>query len=218
MVPVVLLLDGYIANASEPWKVPDLAALPEFIVNLPDQPNGTFQPFSRDPETLARPWAVPGTAGLEHRIGGIERSDGTGNISYDPDNHQRMTELRAAKVQRVADDLPAIDVELGPQEGDVAVVAWGSTYGPVEAAVNELLKEGRAVSHIHLRTLSPLPDDLEALLRRFSHVLVVEMNTGQLRRLIRSEYLIPAHGLNQISGRPFKVATVKQAVRELLEA
>ena len=218
MVPVVLLLDGYIANASEPWRLPDLAALPEFVRNAPAQPDGTFQPFQRDSDTLARPWAVPGTEGFEHRIGGIERSDGSGNISYEPDNHQRMTELRAAKVQRAVTDLEKADVELGPQEGKVAVVAWGSTYGPVEAAVNELLKENFAVSHIHLRSLSPLPDGLEELLRRFSEVLVVEMNSGQLRRLIRSEYLIPAHGLNQISGRPFTVAKVKQAVRALVEA
>lgn len=217
MVPVLVLMDGYIANASEPWRVPDIASLPKIEIPIPRAHNEPFQPLARDPETLARAWASPGMPGLEHRIGGIERADGTGHISYEPDNHQHMTDLRADKVARAAAHLPPAAIELGDAESDVAVVAWGSTYGPVEAAVNELLKEGRRVAHVHLRSLSPLPEGLEELLRRFKRVLVVEMNNGQLRRLIRSEFLIPAEGLNQVSGRPFTVAKVKSAVRQLLD-
>ncbi len=217
MVPVILLMDGYIANASEPWQLPDLDQLPRIERSPPSVGDGPFQPFLRDPETLSRPWASPGMAGLEHRIGGIERSDGSGHISYDPDNHQRMTDLRAEKVSRASRLVPRASIELGEATGDVALVAWGSTHGPVAAAVNELRKEGHAVSHVHLRNLSPLPDGLEDLLKGFRHVLVVEMNKGQLRRLIRSEFLLPAHGLNQVTGRPFTVAKVKRAVHELLD-
>lgn len=217
MVPVLLLMDGYIANASEPWRIPDIASLPKIEIPIPLTNEEPFRPFERDPETLARPWASPGMKGLEHRIGGIERADGTGHISYDPDNHQIMTDLRAEKIARASAHLPPASIELGEAGGDVAVVAWGSTYGAVEAAVNELLKEDLNVAHIHLRNLSPLPTGLEQLLRNFKRVLVVEMNNGQLRRLIRSEFLIAAEGLNQVSGRPFTVAKVKSAVRKLLD-
>ncbi len=217
MVPVLLLMDGYIANASEPWRLPDIASLPVIEVPKPSMDGAQFQPFARNPDTLARPWAAPGLPGFEHRIGGIERAEGTGHISYDPDNHQRMTNLRAEKVARAAAHIPPAAIELGVAEGDVAVVAWGSTYGPVEAAVNELLKEGQRVAHIHLRNLSPLPTGIDNLLNNFKCVLVVEMNNGQLRRLLRSEFLIPAEGLNQVSGRPFTVAKVKSAIRQLLE-
>ena len=217
MVPVLLLMDGYIANASEPWRIPDIASLPKIEIPIPIADDEPFRPFARDPETLARPWASPGMVGLEHRIGGIERADGTGHISYEPDNHQRMTDLRADKVARAAAHLPPASIELGAAEGDVVVVGWGSTYGPLEAAVNELLKEDLKVAHVHLRSLSPLPQGLEQLLKGFKRVLVVEMNNGQLRRLIRSEFLIPAEGLNQVSGRPFAVAKVKSAIRQLLD-
>jgi len=217
MTPVMLLVDGYIANAAEPWRIPDVTTIPPIEVSLPQVSDEPFQPFQRDEETLARPWAAPGTKGFEHRIGGIERANGTGNISYDPDNHQKMTDIRAAKIAGVAVDLPTVTVERGLEQGPIAVVGWGSTFGPINGAVNELLKQGYEVSHIHIRHLSPLPNGLEALLRKFDKILVVEMNTGQLRRLLRGEFLIPAHGLNQVNGRPFKVSKIKQAVFDLLE-
>ena len=217
MVPVILLIDGYTANAAEPWRIPDITALADFDNTAPAQPGEAFLPFGRDPSTLSRPWVPPGAEGFEHRIGGIERADGSGNISYDPSNHQKMTDLRAEKVERAAADLPPARVDHGPSSGEVAVVGWGSTYGPIEAAVNELLKDNQSVSHIHLRSLSPLPRDLEAMLQKFDKVLIVEMNNGQLWRLLRSEFLLPARKLTQVSGQPFKVATIRNAIYNLLE-
>ena len=217
MTPVILLADGYIVNAAEPWCIPDATAIPPIEIPVPRVGDDGFQPFNRDDRTLARPWATPGMPGLEHRIGGIERADGSGHISYDPENHQIMTDMRAAKIQRAADDIPPASVETGPASGSVAVVGWGSTYGPINAAVREFGAEGHDVAQIHLRHLSPLPRGLEDLLNTFDKVLVVEMNTGQLRRLLRAEFLIPAQGLNQITGQPFAVSTVKQAVLDLME-
>lgn len=212
MTPVIVLADGYIANAAEPWRIPDVSELPEINPAFRTDPEG-FQPFTRDEETLARPWVKPGTPELHHRIGGIEKADGSGHISYDPDNHQTMTDLRAEKIARIAEILPPVKVERGVERGKVAVVGWGSTYGALNAAVKELLAEGLEVAHIHLRNIAPLAPGLEELLRGFDHVLVAEMNGGQLRRLLRSEFLIPAEGVNQMTGKPFKVRTVKAAIR-----
>jgi 2-oxoglutarate ferredoxin oxidoreductase subunit alpha len=174
-------------------------------------------PFQRDPETLARPWAVPGTPGLQHRIGGLERSATTGNISYDPDNHQKMTDLRAAKIQGIANDIPLQQPALGESQGDLAVVGWGSTYGPINQAVRNLRDLGWSVSHIHLRYLWPFPRNLGDLLRGFGRVLVPEMNAGQLVTVLRAQYLIPAEGISQVSGKPFKVSDIEQAIRARVE-
>jgi 2-oxoglutarate ferredoxin oxidoreductase subunit alpha len=212
MTPVMLLSDESLANASEPWRLPDVAALPRFPVRFRTDPDG-FHPFVRDPETLARVWARPGTAGLEHRLGGLERSYETGHISYDPDNHERMTKVRAAKVAGIAQDIPLQQVALGEDRGALAVVAWGSTYGAVHQAVKQMRAEGRSVSHIHLRHLAPFPRNLGQLLRRFGRVLVPELNNGQLVQLLRAAYLVPAEGLNQITGKPFKVSTIAEAIR-----
>jgi 2-oxoglutarate ferredoxin oxidoreductase subunit alpha len=217
MTPVIVLSDGYIANASQPWAVPDVADLPSFGVRFRTDPID-FQPYSREPETLARPWAIPGTPGLEHRIGGLERDANSGHISYDPDNHQRMTELRAAKIARIADDVPLQAVERGGQSGPLVVVGWGSTYGPISRAVTQLRSDGVDVAQIHLRYLWPLPANLGDLLAGYERVLVPEMNDGQLLTLLRSRYLVDAEGLSKVSGQPFKIREIEAAVRARLGA
>ena len=217
MTPVFLLTDGYIGNAAEPWKIPDINDYAKFPVHFRTDPEG-FHPFLRDPETLARVWARPGTPGLMHRIGGIERDYNSGNISYDPANHQKMTDTRAAKIRGIAKDLPPQAVEVGKTSGRIAVVGWGSTYGPISRAVNNLIEEGHDVSHIHLRHIWPLPSNLGDLLKSFDQVVVPEMNTGQLVTLLRAEYLVPAEGLNKVSGQPFKIAEIEEALRQRLEA
>lgn len=216
MTPVILLSDGYIANAAEPWLIPDINDLTPFPVEFRTDPEG-FHPFVRDEETLARNWAVPGTPGLEHRIGGIEKHHDSGHISYDPDNHQKMTEVRAEKVLRVARDIPDQTVESGPKTGKLAVVGWGSTYGPISRAVSNLQADGVEVSHIHLRHIWPLPTNLGELLGGFENVLIPEMNNGQLLTLIRSEYLVDAKSLNKISGQPFKIHELEEAIKARLE-
>ncbi len=216
MTPVILLADGYMANAAEPWLIPDVDKIDEFKVSFRSETEG-FHPFVRDDSTLARAWAVPGTPGLEHRIGGIEKSYETGNISYDPGNHQKMTDVRQRKIADIADDIPEQAVEVGEDSGDVAVVGWGSSYGPITRAVQQLRSEGASVSHIHLRHIWPMPYNLGTLLGQFKKVIVPEMNTGQLLTLLRAEYLIPAIGLNKVSGQPFKVSEVEAAIREHLE-
>ncbi len=216
MTPVIVLADGYVGNASEPWLIPQVEELPEINVEFASDPEG-FEPFSRDEATLARPWVKPGTPELEHRIGGIERASGSGHISYDPDNHQEMTDKRAEKIARVASTMPSINVEQGNSSGELAIVGWGSTFGALSSATNELIEEGIDAAHIHLRQLNPFPEGFEELLRGYKHVMVAEMNSGQLVKLIRAEYLIPAQGLDQISGQPFKVSTVKDAAKALLE-
>jgi 2-oxoglutarate ferredoxin oxidoreductase subunit alpha len=213
MTPVIVLADGFLANAAEPWLIPDVNAIPDFPVHQRVEPEG-FMPFLRDDATLARPWAVPGTPGLEHRIGGLERSARSGNISYDPDNHQRMTDLRAAKIQGIANDIPLQEPSLGETHGDVAVVGWGSTFGPIHQAVRDLRDQGYSVSHIHLRYLWPLPRNLGDLLKGFDRVLVPEMNNGQLVTVLRAQYLIPAEGISQVTGKPFKVSDIEQAIRD----
>jgi 2-oxoglutarate ferredoxin oxidoreductase subunit alpha len=213
MTPVFLLTDGYLANAAEPWRIPDPATLPSFPVHYRTDPEG-FHPFLRNPDTLARSWAPPGTAGLEHRIGGLERSAATGNISYDPDNHALMTETRAAKVAGIAADIPEQAVSQGADTGELAVVGWGSTFGPIHMAVQRARAEGRRVSHIHLRYIAPFPRNLGDLLKRFDRILVPEMNNGQLVTLLRASYLLPAERFSQVNGKPFKVSTVLDAIRE----
>ncbi|MFQ5773487.1 MAG: 2-oxoacid:acceptor oxidoreductase subunit alpha [Kiloniellaceae bacterium] len=217
MTPVILLSDGYLAHASEPWAVPDAARLPRFPVEFRTDPAG-FHPYVRDDKTLARPWAVPGAAGLEHRIGGLEKDADSGNISYDPANHQRMTDLRAARIAGVANDIPLQKFDQDPQEGGLVVVGWGSTYGPISRAVSDLRAEGLPVSHIHLRYLCPLPRNLGDLLARFDRILVPEMNKGQLLTLLRSEYLVPAEGLNKVTGKPFLIAEIEAAIHARLES
>ena len=217
MTPVIVLSDGYIANAAEPWRIPDVDDLPHLPVQFHREPEG-FHPLLRDEETLARVWAIPGTPGLEHRIGGLERDYDSGHISYDAANHQRMTDVRMAKIAGIADDIPVQGVEEGPDSGSLAVVGWGSTYGPINRAVANLRMDGHAVSHIHLRHIWPLPRNLGDLLGAFDHVLVPEMNTGQLRTVLRSEYLIDAEGLNKVSGQPFKIIEIEEAARARLES
>ena len=216
MTPVILLSDGYIANAAQPWIIPDVEKLGRFPVRFRTDPEG-FQPYLRDPETLARPWAIPGTPGLEHRIGGLEKDYDSGHISYDPDNHRRMTEARAAKIARIADDIPLQSIEEGHERGELAVVGWGSTYGPISRAVNNMRIDGYDVAHIHIRHIWPLPPNLGELLAGFGRVLVAEMNTGQLVTLLRSEYLLPAEKLNKVSGQPFKIEEIETAIREYFE-
>lgn len=216
MTPVMLLSDGYIANASEPWLIPDINDYQPFPVKFHDQLEG-FSPSLRDAETLARIWAKPGTAGLEHRVGGIEKSYETGDISYDPDNHQKMTDTRKAKIDNIADDIPLQEVAMGNNSGKLAVVGWGSTYGAIHQGVKRCLKEGLDVAHIHIRHLWPLPANLKELLSGYDKVLVPEMNTGQLVKVLRSEYLIDAHGCNKVSGQPFKINEIVHAIKAELE-
>ena len=218
MTPVVVLTDTFIANAAEPWRLPDVSALAPFPVEFRTETEG-FQPYERDPETLARPWVRPGTPGLEHRIGGLEKDYATGNVSYDPENHQRMTDVRHEKIARIASDIPEQAVDQGPESGPLAVVGWGSTYGPISRAVERSRNErGISVSHIHLRHLSPLPRNLGDLLAGFDKVLVPEMNMGQLTTVLRSRYLVPAISLPKVTGKPFKIVEIMDAIRANSEA
>lgn len=211
MTPVMLLSDGYLANAAEPWKIPDVAALGKFPVQHHSEAEG-FKPSLRDTKTLARVWAKPGTPGLEHRIGGIERSYDTGDISYDPENHQLMTNLRRDKIAGIAADIPLQEVCLGNPSGKLAVVGWGSTFGAIHQAVKRARLEGLDVSHIQVRYLSPFPRNLGELLHSFDAVLVPEMNTGQFVRLLRADFLIDAEGLNKVAGQPFKIGEILAAI------
>jgi 2-oxoglutarate/2-oxoacid ferredoxin oxidoreductase subunit alpha len=216
--PVVLLSDGYLANGSEPWLLPDVASLPDISVPFATEPNheGDFWPYLRDEATLARPWAVPGTPGLEHRIGGLEKADGTGNISYDPENHDRMINLRAAKVAGIANDIPRLEVD--QQNGSrLLVLGWGSTYGPIGAAVRRVRASGARVSVAHLRHLNPFPANLGEVLGSYDKVLIPEMNLGQLRMLVRARYLVDAVGYNKVRGLPFKAEELADAIIGLLD-
>ena len=214
MTPVMLLSDGYLANAAEPWKIPDVDSLTPFPVQHYTDAKD-FKPSLRDDTTHARVWAKPGTPGLEHRIGGIERSFETGDISYDPGNHQKMTDLRQAKIAAIADDIPLQEVVLGSESGKLAVVGWGSTFGAIHQAVKRARREGLDVSHIQVRYLSPLPKNLGELLGNFEKIMVPEMNTGQFINLIRAEYLIDADGLNKVAGQPFKIGEILAAIHEI---
>jgi 2-oxoglutarate ferredoxin oxidoreductase subunit alpha len=216
MTPVILLTDGSLANSAEPWPLPDLDALEPFPVEFHKDPEG-FHPFLRDENSLARVWAVPGTPGLEHRIGGLEKHRDTGHISYDPHNHHLMTKLRYNKVQGIARDIAAAKVDQGEDHGDLLVVGWGSTYGSISQAVRELRTKGHHVSHLHIRNIWPLPEGLAALLGSFNSVLVPELNNGQLVKLLRAEYLVDAESLTRVTGRPFRIAGLVQAVEERLQ-
>jgi 2-oxoglutarate ferredoxin oxidoreductase subunit alpha len=211
--PVYLLSDAYLANGAEPWLVPDIASLPAIEVEFAEATGESFQPYARDQETLARPWAIPGTPGLEHRIGGLEKANITGNISYDPENHDLMTQLRAQKVAGVK--VP--DLEVDHQEGaDVLVLSWGGTYGPVHAGVRRVRASGGKAAHAHLRWLNPFPANLGHVLGSYDRVLIPEMNMGQLLQLIRARYLVDAVGYNRVTGKPFKAGEICDAVEAML--
>jgi 2-oxoglutarate ferredoxin oxidoreductase subunit alpha len=221
--PVILLSDGYLANGSEPWLLPDLDELPDISVPFATEYNhvaedGTsqFWPYLRDPETLARPWAIPGTPGLMHRIGGLEKEDGTGNISYSPANHERMVHLRAAKVAGIAKRLPATEVH-GDPDAELCILGWGSTWAAIDAAVQRRRREGQRVAWIHLRHLNPLPNDLGELLHGFRRVIVPELNLGQLCRVVRAEYLVDARPLSKVQGLPFSAAEIERAIDDAID-
>ncbi|WP_215448490.1 2-oxoacid:acceptor oxidoreductase subunit alpha [Streptomyces sp. ATCC 21386] len=219
--PVFLLSDGYLANGSEPWRIPELDELPDLTVQFTQGPNHTlddgtevFWPYKRDPQTLARPWAVPGTPGLEHRIGGIEKQDGTGNISYDPANHDFMVRTRQAKIDGI--DVPDIEVD-DPHGARTLVLGWGSTYGPITAAVRRLRTAGESIAQAHLRHLNPFPRNLGTVVRRYDKVVIPEMNLGQLATLVRAKYLVDAHSYNQVNGMPFKAEQLATALKEAID-
>jgi 2-oxoglutarate ferredoxin oxidoreductase subunit alpha len=214
MTPVIVLSDGYLANGAEPWLIPDPSSLPDIPVTMRTDPQGFF-PYLRDQETLSRPWVRPGTAGLEHRIGGLAKEAVTGNVSYAPLNHEQMVRLRARKVAGIAREIPPTDV-FGPADPDLLVVGWGSTYGAIRQTVTDLQAAGQRAAHLHLRHLNPLPADLGGLLARARHVLVPEINLGQLVRVLRAEYLVPAVGYQKIQGRPFKVSELTARSLRLL--
>ena len=215
MVPVIVLSDGYLASGAEPWLIPDPKTLPDIPVSFRTNPEG-FAPYVRDEATLARPWVRPGTAGLEHRIGGLEKENITGNVSYDADNHDLMVRLRAEKVRRVAQEIPPTTVN-GPAAGDLLVVGWGSTYGTITAAVEEVQQSGKAVASVHLRHLNPLPPDLGQILRQYERILVPEINSGQLVRILRAEYLVDAVGFNRVRGLPLSTEELREAMEQLLK-
>jgi 2-oxoglutarate ferredoxin oxidoreductase subunit alpha len=215
MTPVVLLSDGFIANSAEPWAVPNMSELPRIEVEFRTEREG-FAPYLRDAR-LVRPWAIPGVPGLEHRIGGIEKENITGNISYDPDNHELMCKLRAERVERIADDLPPTEV-YGDPSGDLLLLGWGGTYGAICAGVARMRERGHTIGHVHLRHLNPFPRDLGEILRRYKRVLVPELNLGQLVKLIRARYLIDAKSYPKIQGQPFKELEIVEAIRAQLEA
>ena len=217
--PVIFLSDLYIGMGAEPWKIPKLSELPEIKADFAGREyahgNG-FEPYQRDPETLARPWAKPGTPGLEHRIGGLEKSDITGHVSYDSENHERMVEIRSEKVARIANELPPTEV-FGVQEGDLLLLGWGGTYGAIRTAVEHCVEDGLSIAHVHLRNLNPFPNDLADILTRFKRILIPELNSGQLLQLIRGTYLIEAIGLNKVQGQPFHVFELESKIDEILK-
>ena len=217
MTPVMLLTDGYLANGSEPWKIPNVDELEDIDVNFIQEKNSEeeYLPYLRDEKTLSRPWAIPGTPGLEHRLGGIEKEENTGHVSYDPDNHHKMVELRQEKVDRIQQDIAPTEI-FGDDHGDMLVLSWGGTYGSCRSAVETLREEGNKVSHVHIRWISPLPKDLGEIIIGFKNVLVPEINLGQFLRLIRSEYLVDAQGLNLVRGRPISVSTIVETVKKKL--
>ena len=224
MTPVFLLTDGYIANGAEPWRIPQVEDLTPIVVTHPTESNANgegFLPYLRN-EKLVRPWAVPGTPGLEHRLGGLEKSGvgavpetGTGNVSYDPANHNNMVRLRAEKIERIAEDIPSQEVH-GPETGELLVVSWGGPYGAVRTAVNQLQRAGKSVAHAHLRYIHPFPKNLGDVLNSYQRVLVPELNTGQLRFILRGKFLVDAEGLNKIQGKPFLVSELVEKIESML--
>jgi 2-oxoglutarate ferredoxin oxidoreductase subunit alpha len=217
---VYLLSDAYLANGSEPWLIPDVGSLPDISTPFATGPNDgeRFLPYKRDPETLARPWAVPGTPGLEHRIGGLEKEDVTGAISYDAENHDLMIRLRAQKVANIATDIPELEVDDADGDARTLVLGWGSTYGPIGAAVRRVRRDGHKVARAHLHHLNPFPRNTGDVLHRYEKVLVPEMNTGQLLQLIRAEFLIDAVGYNRVRGLPFRSSELADAITALVES
>jgi len=219
--PVYLLSDAYLANGSEPWLLPDVETLPDISTSFASAPNADgepFQPYLRDEQTLARPWALPGTKGLEHRVGGLEKADRTGNISYDPDNHDLMSRLRAQKVAGIAADIPELAVDDPDGDARVLVLGWGGTYGPIAAGVRRARANGRKVAHAHLRHLNPFPRNTGEVLRRYEKVLVPEMNLGQLLKLVRAEFLVDAAGYNRVRGVPLRAAEIAEAIEAMVDA
>ncbi|MGB9772494.1 MAG: 2-oxoacid:acceptor oxidoreductase subunit alpha [Bacteroidota bacterium] len=214
MTPVIVLTDGYLGNGSEPWRIPNPSDLPDLTPSFSTDPS-TFKPYLRDEKTLARPWALPGTPGLEHRIGGLEKKHIDGTISYDPDNHDLMVRLREEKIERIVNDIPPQTVD-GDEEGELLVVGWGSTYGAIRSAVHRKRSEGKSVSHLHIRYLNPFPKNLGEILYRFKHILVVEINRGQLLKLLRAKYLIPALGYHRVAGLPIPSINIEQRIDEIL--
>jgi 2-oxoglutarate ferredoxin oxidoreductase subunit alpha len=215
MVPVIFMSDAYLANGSEPWRVPDFSSFPKIEWAYAKSVEGTFNPYERDPKTMARPWAVPGQKGLEHRIGGLEKSASTGDISYDPGNHHAMTLARKNRVAGIAQDIPPTEVN-GPSEGDLLVVGWGGTYGAITSAVERARGQGKSVASVHLRYLNPLPPDLGDVLKRYKKVLVPELNTGNLVLMLRANYLVDAVPFNKIAGQPFKIREILGKIDEVL--
>ena len=214
MVPVIVLSDGYLANGAEPWRIPSVEEIPGITVQFASDPKD-FHPYKRHPETLARPWAIPGTPGLEHRIGGLEKQDVTGNVNYEPLNHENMVRIRAAKIEAITQDVPNL-MPSGDPEGDLLIVSWGSTYGSITQSVKAQREKGRKIGHLHLRYLNPLPANVGDILKRYKKVLVPELNMGQLLWVLRAKYLVNAIGLNKIQGRPFKQSELDQKIEEVL--
>ncbi|HEY6571467.1 MAG TPA: hypothetical protein VIZ22_14335, partial [Candidatus Limnocylindrales bacterium] len=215
MTPVVYLSDAFVANGAEPWQVPSLDTLPDISVPNATKGDGPFLPYSRDPETLARPLAVPGTAGLEHRIGGLEKADGMGNVSYDPENHHRMTLLRAQKVAGIARDIPPLET-FGVDNGDLLILGWGSTYGAIRSAVERLLAQGQSVAHAQMRYLNPFPANTGEVLSRYRTILIPEINLGQLALLLRATYLVDAISYNKVRGKPFRIQELVDEAERIL--
>ena len=217
MTPVVLLTDGYLANGSEPWKIPNVKDLEPIDVKFAksSKSEDDFLPYKRDDKTLSRPWAIPGTPGLEHRVGGLEKAENTGHVSYDPNNHQRMVELRQEKVNRIQNDIAKTEV-FGDNKGDVLIISWGGTYGSCRSAAETLHEDGKSVSHVHLRWISPLPKDLGEIIIKFKNILIPEINMGQLIKLIRAEYLVDAKGLSQVTGKPISTTRIIENVNQLI--
>jgi 2-oxoglutarate ferredoxin oxidoreductase subunit alpha len=217
MVPVVLLSDGYIANGSEPWKLPDLDKLSKINTKIIKKTKDEkFLPYKRDEKTLSRDWAIPGTVGLEHRIGGLEKTDKTGNVSYDPDNHHHMVELRQQKIDIISNFIPEVK-PYGKDKGDLLIVGWGGTYGAIRAAVKKANKNHLSVSQIHLKHMNPLPKNLGEVLLKYNKVLIPEINLGQLSNIIRSKYLIDTLNYNRVSGKPFTTSDIYNKISEILE-
>ena len=215
MTPVILLSDGYIANSSEPWRLPDTDEIADMSRPFATTNGSAFLPYSRDPETLARPWAIPGTPGLEHRIGGLEHADLTGNVSYDPHNHELMTKLRAEKIDRIADTIKPIEVD-GPESGDLLVIGWGSTFGAIRAGTRNARKAGHSVAHAHIRHLHPFAPNLAEIMTKYDKVMVPELNSGQLALLLRAKYLVDVISYPKIQGLPFKAAEISGKVIETI--
>jgi 2-oxoglutarate ferredoxin oxidoreductase subunit alpha len=214
MIPVIVLSDGYLANGAEPWRIPKASEIPQIPVHFESNPQG-FLPYRRDPQTLSRPWAIPGTPGLEHRIGGLEKQDVTGNVNYEPLNHEKMVRLRAAKVEAIGQDVPDV-VPVGDPDGDLLIIGWGSTYGSITAALKTQRDAGHRIGHVHLRYLNPLPRNLGDVMARYRKVLVPEMNMGQLSLILRAKYLVDVEGYNKIQGQPFKQAELEAKIEEVL--